>query len=217
MVARALTLLALCFLLLACAPGAGAFDPDDAFPPMSKVVSVEGALVHFSTGRMAGGYLNAWNVGARVSLLPFGVLHDQNLLHGALDGALEVGLEPAFERFNTVHQNFAGLLLELKYYFVRLGYGPFVPWIGAAIGPGYSDLNVGHAHDDSKLKGPFMALILGEVGVAYFIDRRKALYVGLEAQHVSNGGLNGNQSGNSTNVSINTPGGMVVGFSCFFR
>jgi hypothetical protein len=42
-----------------------------------------------------------------------------------------------------VHQNFAGLALELRYYLVRLRYGPLMPWIGAAIGPGYSDLNIG--------------------------------------------------------------------------
>jgi len=122
------------FLLLTTASNVSAFDTDNAFPPMAKAISVEGALAHFTSGRLSGAYINAWNVGARVSLLPFGVIHDRTLLHGALDGAFEVGLEPTFERFNSAHQNFAGVLLELRYYFVHLSYGPFVPWIGAAIG-----------------------------------------------------------------------------------
>jgi hypothetical protein len=29
------------------------------------------------------------------------------------DGVVEIGLEPTFQRFNTVHQNFAGLGLAL--------------------------------------------------------------------------------------------------------
>ena len=204
-------------LLLTGSSSATAFGPNDDLPPMTKVVSVEGGWTHFSTGRLAGNYLNAWNVGASLSLLPFGVIHNERFLHGALDGALEVGLQPAFERFNTVHQNFAGVLFKLRYYLFGLSYGPFVPWIGGSIGPGYSDLNIGRVHDDNKLKGPFMAVILGEVGVAYFLEPQKAFYVGLEAQHVSNGGLNGSEAELTTNASINTPWGMVIGFSWFFR
>jgi hypothetical protein len=102
---------------------------------MAKAISVEGALAHYSSGRLASAYINAWNVGARFSLLPFGVIHSRKVLHDWLDGAFEVGLEPTFQRFNSVHQNFAGVLLELRYYLVRLRYGPFVPWMGGAIGP----------------------------------------------------------------------------------
>ena len=42
--------------------------------------SVEGGLTHFSTGRPAGGYVNAWNVGASLSLGPFGVIHNYSSL-----------------------------------------------------------------------------------------------------------------------------------------
>ena len=140
--------------------------------------------------------------------MPFGVIHVDRVLHGALDGAFEVGLEPTFERFNSVHQNFAGVLLELRYHLVHLSYGPFVPWFGGSIGPGYSDLDVGSLGNDSKLKGPFMALIKGEVGVSCFIDSQKAFYVGLQAQHVSNGGFNGRDLGLTTDLSLNTPWGM---------
>ncbi len=185
---------------------------------MTKAVSVEGAIARYTSGRLAGGYINAWNVGARISLMPFGVIHNRRILDGWMDGALELGLEPAFERFNTVHQNYVGVLAEARYYFVRLHYGPFLPWIGAAIGPGYSDLNIGRVDDDNKLTGPFMALIKGEAGVAWLVDNRTVLYAGLEAQHVSNGSLNGKESnGATTNLSLNTPWGLVVGCSWVFR
>ena len=36
-------------------------------------------------------------------------------LGGVLNGALEIGLEPTFERFNTQHQNFGGFGLHLRY------------------------------------------------------------------------------------------------------
>ena len=199
-------------LLLLHASSATAFDAEETFQPMTKVVSVEGALQRFTSGRLAGAYINAWRVGGGLSLLPFGVIHRPRLLHGTLDGALEIGLEPTFERFNSVHQNFAGLLVEGKYYLVHLGYWHLVPWIGGSIGPGYSDLNVG-GRQNNQLSGPFMGLINGELGVSCFIDEKRAIYAGLHAQHVSNATLNGAHS----NVSLNTPWGMVLGFSWFFH
>jgi Lipid A 3-O-deacylase (PagL) len=192
------------------------FDPENIFQPMSKAISVEGALAHFGTPRMPGGYIDTWNLGVRFSLLPFGILHT-TVLHGVTDGALEVGLEPIFQRFSNVHQNFGGVLFELKYYLTGLRYRRFVPWIGASIGPGGSDLDIGEVAKDSKLTGPFMALIRGEVGVAYFIDQEKAVYVGLQSQHVSNSNFNGQDEGMNTNISINTPWGVVIGLSWFFR
>ncbi len=201
------------FLLLLGASSAAAFDAEDTLQPMTKVISAEGGLENFTSGRLAGGFINAWSVGARVSLLPFGVIHRPLVLHGTLDGALEVGVAPTFERFNTVHQNFAGLLFEGRYYLVHLRYGRLVPWIGGAIGPGYSDLDIGRGRDGNHLSGPFMASINGEAGVICFIDERRAIYAGLKAQHFSNGSLNGA----GINASLNTPWGMVVGFSWFFR
>ena len=88
---------------------------------------------------------------------------------------------------------------------------------GGGIGPGYSDLNIGTVHDDSKLTGPFMAMIKGEIGVSCFIDSWRSVYAGLEAQHFSNSELNGRERTSTTNQSLNTPWGMVVGFSWFFR
>jgi hypothetical protein len=196
---------------------ASGFDADDSFEPMGKVVSLEGDLEHFGSDRLNSAFINAWNVGARISLLPFGVIHNEKVLRGLLDGAPEVGLEPTFERFNTVHQNFGGVLLEIRYHLLDLHFGRFVPWIGGAIGPGGSDLNIGQASDDTKLTGPFLALIKGEVGVTYFLDSHKAVYLGLQAQHVSNGGFNGRDLGATTNESLNTPWGLIAGICWFLR
>jgi hypothetical protein len=212
----AITLLATGFLLLGSAFCAAAYETESAFQPMTPAISVEGAVGRYQSGRLSGAYINVWNLGARISVVPFGLNHSR-FLHGALDGALEVGLEPTFQRYNSVHQNFAGLLAEVRYHLVGLSWGPFVPWFGAAVGPGYSDLNIGHTLDDTKLEGPFMALILGMGGVEYFIDQHKAIYIGIEGQHTSNGGLNGKDRGSSTNVSLNTPWGLVVGASWYFR
>jgi hypothetical protein len=212
----AVKLTAAAFLLVSVS-AAAAFDPTDAFPPMTWALSAEGTLAHFETARLPGTYINCWNVGARISLLPFGVVRFRRFLHGGLDGALELGLEPTFARFNGAHQNFAGLIVKARYHLVRLRYGRFLPWIGASIGPGYSDLNIGQAIIDTKLEGPFMALITGEAGVEYFVDTHHAIYVGLQAQHFSNAGLNGRDHGSSTNVSLNTPWGIVAGYTWFFR
>jgi hypothetical protein len=111
--------------------------------------------------------------------------------------------------------NLGGVLLKVKYHLVHLHYWRFVPWIGGAIGPGGSDLNIGQVSDDSKLTGPFLALIEGEVGVSYFLDSRRAAYLGLQAQHVSNASLNGRDGGSSRNISLNTPWGLVAGISWF--
>jgi hypothetical protein len=116
-----------------------AFDFSEPLAQWSEVISVEGAYAYCSPDRLGSG--NAWNVGARFSLLPFGLRHFQ-LLSGSLDGALEVGLEPLFARFEGTHQNFGGVLLDLRYDLTHFSMGPFMPWIAASIGPGGSDLNI---------------------------------------------------------------------------
>jgi hypothetical protein len=94
---------------------------------------------------------------------PFGVTRSQ-LLGGMADGAVEIGLEPTFQRFNTVHQNFAGLGLDVRYYLVHFRRGRFVPWINASIAPGGTDLRMGSSVSEIRLSGPFMNLI--QAGVA---------------------------------------------------
>ena len=120
-------LLAMAFAIVVASQGVFAFDVVRVLTKGTKVVSVEGALAHFGSRLNNGlGYVQAWNLGARFSLLPFGVTHSQ-FLGGMADGAVEIGLEPTFQRFNTVHQNFAGLGLDLRYYLVHFRRGDSYP------------------------------------------------------------------------------------------
>jgi hypothetical protein len=182
-------LLAMALAIVAASHGVFAFDLDQVLTKDTKVVSVEGALAHFGSRLNNGlGYVQAWNLGARVSLLPFGVTRWQ-LLGGMADGAVEIGLEPTFQRLNTVHQNFAGLGLDVRYYLVHFCRGRFVPWINASIAPGGTDLRMGSSVSETRLSGPFMNLIQAGVGISYFVTERSAVYAGLNAQHISNAGL----------------------------
>jgi hypothetical protein len=101
-----------------------------------------------------------------------------------LDGALEVGLEPTFERFSVRHQahqtadagfaNYAGVGLVLRYYFLHFSYGPLIPWIEAGIAPGGTDLKIGEEINETRLTGPFMNRIKGGIGVSYFLNKNTA-------------------------------------------
>ena len=124
-------------LLFAMAPaGVLALDPDHVFSKYAKVLSAESTLTHFGSRLNDGNNIvQAWNLAARFSLLPFGTTRFK-YFDGALDGSLEVGLKPTFERFDTVGQNFAGVGLELRYYLLHFRYGRWVPWIDASIAPG---------------------------------------------------------------------------------
>jgi hypothetical protein len=64
-------LLAMALAIVAASHGVFAFDLDQVLTKDTKVVSVEGALAHFGSRQNNGlGYLQAWNLGARFSLLP---------------------------------------------------------------------------------------------------------------------------------------------------
>jgi hypothetical protein len=202
-------LFATAFAIVAASHGVFAFDIDRVLTKDTKVVSVEGALAHFGSRLNNGlGYVQAWNLGARFSLLPFGVTRIRRV-GGMFDGAVEIGIEPTFERFNTVHQNFAGLGLDVRYYLVRLRRGRLVPWIKASIAPGGTDLRMGRSVSETRLTGPFMNLIQAGVGISYFVTERSAVYAGLNAQHISNAGLNASQD----NFAVNTSVGVVSGIS----
>jgi hypothetical protein len=188
-----------------------AFDPYDVFHPWAKDVSVEGALAHFGS-RLDNGNaaVQAWNLSARFSLLPFGVTRT-SFLGGFLDGAPEIGLEPTFDRFNTEHQNFGGFGLHLRYYSMHFRLGPLVPWIDASIAPGGTDLRIGRVLNETRLDGPFMNLIQAGIGESFFVTEQFAIYAGLQAQHISNAGLNGS----NRNFALNTVEGGVVGISWY--
>jgi hypothetical protein len=146
-------LLAMACAIVAARHGVFAFDLDQVLSKDTKVVSVEGALAHFGSRLNNGlGYVKAWNLDTRFSLLPFGITHFQRL-GGTLDGAVEIGLELTFQRFNTVHQNFAGLGLDVRYYLVHVGRGRLVPWVNDAIAPGGTDLRMGSSVSEARLSG----------------------------------------------------------------
>jgi len=185
------------------------WNPDETFASKTKVISLEGGLGHFGD-RLPGG-VQEWNLGARFSLLPFDVFHLKGAA-GVLDGSLEIGLEPVFERFNTERQNFGGVVAEARYYLLGLRFKRVVPWIAGSIGPGGSDLNIGNVEQNDRLEGPFLARITGEVGFAYFVEDTTGVYVGLQGTHFSNGGL---IHGTDHNFSLNTPWAGVLGISWY--
>lgn len=182
------------------------------FSPWTKVFFLEGGFAHFSSGRLPGN-IQSFNLGAGFALIPFGVTRFR-FLHGVLDGALELSVEPTFARFIPPKQNFGGLAFGFKYNFVHFSYGPLVPWIAASIAPGGSDLDIGTVAGETRLTGSFLAMIRGEAGISYFVSPHGAIYVGLQGEHFSNGGLN--SGGSSSNFSLNTPLGGVFGVSWYF-
>ena len=110
-------------LLISSPMSAQVFDSAQVFSPWAKVVSVESALTHFGS-RLSNDneIVQGWNLSGRFSLLPFGTFH-LRFLGGAIDGAPEVGLEPTFERFSPLRQNFAGVGLHIRYNFSALSLG----------------------------------------------------------------------------------------------
>jgi hypothetical protein len=192
---------------------ARAFDPDQVFGPWAKVVSAEATFAHFGS-RLGNGnqVVQAWNLSARFSLMPFGIFQPK-FMGGVLDGALEIGLEPTFERFSPQHQNFAGVGLHVKYNFLHFRWRNLVPWIDASIAPGGTDLRIGRVSNETRLEGPFMNLIQAGIGESYFVNDHIAIYLGLQAQHVSNAGLNGS----NRNFALNTAESVVVGLSWYWR
>jgi Lipid A 3-O-deacylase (PagL) len=208
------------------------------------VISGEATLAYFSD-RLNERGIQAWNISGRFGLLPFGIIHS-HFLRGYLDGVLEIGFEPTFERFSVVHQpddptpsahyhaqyqpgppshdspsssptagfaNFGGLGLVLRYYLLHFKYGPTAPYIEAGIAPGGTDLKIGRVSNETRLTGDFMNRIKGGVGVSYFLSENAAAYVGLQAQHLSNAGLNGP----NRNYALNTTTSFAIGASWFFH
>lgn len=194
----------LCLVLAALAlfgnvDGADAFDVDAAFPKGGYVLSLEAGY---------GEQFDAWsttitgfdfvNAGVRFGLLPWGATGP-----GPLKGALEIGLEPFYQRFvDPETAFFAGLGAVARYHFLPLG--RLVPFLELGVAPGYTDLRVREQQTD------FVFLLFGGAGVSYFVAERTALYAGYRLQHISNAGTD------SPNRGINSHTG-VVGVSIFFR
>ena len=192
-----LTVLAV--LLLVGSP-ASAFDAKTTFAKGAMVVSIEGgggttpALEKYRSSTE----MESWNAGVRVSLLPFGAGGS-----GAFLGALEVGLEPFFQRYLSGQNAFyAGLAAVARYHFLSLG--RFVPYVEVAGAAGGTDLRILEAESD------FAFLLFGGMGASVFLTDDTALYMGYRLQHVSNGGTDTHNRGFESHTG-------VIGLSMYFR
>jgi hypothetical protein len=187
-------------VLLFVGSSASAFDGKTTFAKGATVVSVEGgggttpALDKYRSSTE----MELWNAGVRVSLLPFGAGGA-----GALLGALEVGLEPFFQRYLSGQEAFyAGLAAVARYHFLSLG--RFVPYVEIAGAAGGTDLRILEADSD------FAFLLFGGMGASIFITDDTALYAGYRLQHVSNGGTGTHNRGFESHTG-------VIGLSMYFR
>ena len=201
MIARAVVIAIVAVLALAAlVPPASAFDPGAVFAKGTYVISGEGvygqqfnleSVVHHSD-------IDFWGLGLRASLLPFGPTGP-----GVVRGALEVGLEPYYQRYTEPESAFwAGLSLVLRYHFLSLG--RFVPYAELAGGAGGTDLRV------KEIDSDFAFMLWGGVGASYFLTDSTAIYAGYRFEHVSNGNTSEPNRGFESHVG-------VFGVSYYFR
>ncbi|MGH7277296.1 MAG: acyloxyacyl hydrolase [Candidatus Rokuibacteriota bacterium] len=179
---------------------ARAFDARQTLARGACAVSVEGGY---------GEQFDLWNptivtgfeflnAGVRLGFFPWDTMGS-----GVLAGAVEIGLEPFYQRFvDPVGAFFAGLVTVARYHFTTLG--RVVPYADIAAGAGGTDLGVWEQDTD------FEFLLFAGAGASYFITERTALYAGYRLQHISNAGTA------SPNRGINSHTA-VLGVSVFFR
>ena len=165
-------------LVLAVAAPAAAFDANETFRRQAIVVSVEGGVgeqTNIEEHRSKTG-LEFWNAGMRVSLLPFGVSFGGS----PLTGALEVGLEPFYQKYHEPRRAYlAGLGAVFRYHFLALG--RVVPYLELFVAAGGTDLSCHEIDSD------FTFMLQGGPGLSLFVTDRSAIYGGYRFQHVSNG------------------------------
>ena len=176
-----------------------AFDVDAAFTRGGHVLSLEGGYgEQFDLWNTTITELDFFNAGVRVGFLPWGVVGA-----GPFKGALEIGVEPFYQRFiEPERAYFAGLGAVARYHFLPLG--RLVPYLELGAAPGATDLRVREQRTD------VVFLLFGGAGASYFVTERAALYAGYRLQHISNAGTD------SPNRGINSHTG-VAGLSIFFR
>lgn len=154
-----------------------AFDPDQIFHQGAFILSLEaggGSQDNFDKREVQTG-LDLWYVGVRASLLPFAPLGP-----GGLHGALEIGLEPIYQRYQgPVTAFYAGLGLFGRYHFLSLG--RFVPYLEIAGAAGATDLRI------REIRSEFSFWLGGGPGVSFFLSDTTAIYAGYRLVHVSNG------------------------------
>src|SRR5262245_12701519 len=98
-----------------------AFDPEQTFHEGAVPLSVEGGGGAESGWERVDSHMEFWNIGTRLSVIPFGTTGSGRLDH-ALFGALEVGLEPLLQQYtHPSDAQWAGLALVGRYHFLGLG------------------------------------------------------------------------------------------------
>ena len=179
---------------------ASAFDGAHTFVQGAKILSIEGGGGQedsFEQHRLSTD-LTFWNAGVRLSYVPFGAAGP-----GPLFGALEVGLEPFYQRYTgNVEAFYAGLAAVGRYHFLSLG--RFVPYIEAAGAAGGTDLDI------LEIESDFAFLLFAGAGASVFVTDRIAVYAGYRLQHVSNGGTAEPNRGFESHTG-------VIGISTFFK
>ncbi|HEX3177688.1 MAG TPA: acyloxyacyl hydrolase [Methylomirabilota bacterium] len=201
MTGGAARILAVIFVLLATVAPARAFDPEVTFHKGTFVLSGEGSYGwQFRNFEPDSRFsrLQFWDAGVRFGLLPL----DPVGRDAPLYGALEVGLEPLYQRYTEPdHRFWAGLSAVIRYHF--LGLGRVVPYVEVAGSAGGTDLKL------PEIRSTFAFLIFGGVGMSVFLDDHIAVYAGYRLQHVSNGNTSKPNRGFESNVA-------VLGLSYFF-
>jgi len=175
---RSLRVLAIVVIVLSVASPALAFDPEQTFKTGGVVLSLDGGGGSQNDlerhGRQTG--IDLWWIQGRASLLPLGTTGKDGFLYGAL----EIGLEPIYQKyFGNVDAYFAGLGLAARYHFLSLGvFAPYVE-LGAAVG----GTNLRSIEIDST----FAVRLYAGLGVSLFVADNAAIYAGYRMVHLSNG------------------------------
>jgi hypothetical protein len=182
------------------APPVSAFDSAAVFAKGTYVISGEGVYgQQFNLEGVAHeSDIEFWGLGLRASMLPFGPTGP-----GVARGALELGLEPYYQRYTEPQSAFwAGLGLVLRYHF--LSFGRFVPYAELAAAAGGTDLRV------KEIDSDFAFVVWGGIGASFFVTDSTAIYAGYRLEHVSNGNTSEPNRGFESHVG-------VFGMSYYFR
>jgi hypothetical protein len=120
--------------------------------------------------------IDLWWIQGRASLLPLGTSGKDGFFYGAL----EVGLEPIYQRYTgPVDAYFAGLGLAARYHFLSLGV--FAPYVELGAAAGGTNLRV------IEIDSTFAFRLYGGLGASLFVADNAALYAGYRMVHLSNG------------------------------
>jgi hypothetical protein len=168
---------AIAALLLAAAAPAWAYDAELTFKKGTVVLSGEGAYGwQFNLeDKPRLTELEFYDVGARLSLLPFDPLGRDRFWYGAL----ELGLEGLYQKYTVPdHAFWAGLVAVGRYHF--LGLGRIVPYAEVGAAAGGTDL------ETKEIDSSLAFLLFSGVGTSVFLSDKTAVYAGYRYQHVSN-------------------------------